>query len=114
MNGIILFPDGVTINNSEANAWGNINRTSPWNTKCTADQWTALAAKGCVFLPAAGFRDAYVVVNNAGSEGRYWASEPKDSQHACDWVFQSDWLAITNWSAFRWFGNSVRLVYDVE
>lgn len=49
VNGLILFPDGVTLENSEA-SWGNINKNKG-DTNCTTAQWTALAAKGCVFLP---------------------------------------------------------------
>lgn len=45
INGMILFPDGVTIANGEATSWGNINSNSSWGTKCTSAQWTALEAK---------------------------------------------------------------------
>lgn len=72
VKGVILFPDGVTIANGEADTWGTINGTgSPYGTQCTAAQWTALEAKGCVFLPAAGHRNGTTFQNN--SDGYYWS-----------------------------------------
>ena len=78
VNGLILFPDGITVAGGEATSWGSINAVnsgSTWAdaTKCTSAQWTALAAKGCVFLPAAGWRDASSV-KLVDSAGLYWSS----------------------------------------
>ncbi len=113
VNGMILFPDGVTINNSEATSWGNINAPSPWDTKCTAAQWTALAAKGCVFLPAAGSREKAFLRD---SKGWYWTStlESEDGiKYAHYVIFDSDFMDLS-WTGYRFLGYSVRLVYDVE
>lgn len=78
VNGIILFSDGVTIIRGEATAWGAINNTSAWATKCTTAQWSALESKGCVFLPAAGLRSR-TSVGSVGSMGNYWSGTPYPS-----------------------------------
>jgi len=115
VNGIILFPDGVTIANNEATQWGAINGTSAWGTQCTSDQWTALAAKGCVFLPAAGDRFNGTSISSAGDQGLYWSSTSytTDSNPAYCIKFGSNSL-ITNESYYRFYGLSVRLVRDAN
>ena len=114
VNGIILFPDGVTIANSEATTWGTINGTSSWGTRCTTAQWAALEAKGCVFLPAAGVRNGSAV-NNASTKGYYWSSSPffTGSNYAHFLYFTSG--VLTTWgNSTRDEGCSVRLVRQVE
>ena len=75
VNGMILFPDGVDIASTEVTTPGNVNTTSEYATKCTTAQWAALAAKGCVFLPAAGWRTG-TNVSNVYIYGQYWSSSP--------------------------------------
>lgn len=62
--GILLLPDGATFTDDEA-TWGTANREGSLSsgkyaaadyTKCTAEQWNNLEAKGAVFLPAAGYK----------------------------------------------------------
>lgn len=110
VNGMILFPDGVTIANSEATSWGTINGKSSWGTQCTSAEWTALAAKGCVFLPAAGFRNASV--SNVGSLGLYWSSTPYNENNAYDVSFSSGSLGPEG--NYRYYGFSVRLVRNAN
>ena len=110
VNGMILFPDGVTIANGEATSWGTINGNSAWGTQCTSAEWTALAAKGCVFLPAAGFRNASV--SNVGSLGLYWSSTPYDENNAYDVYFSSGSLGPEG--NYRYYGFSVRLVRNAN
>ena len=116
VNGMILFPDGVDIASSEVTTAGTVNgtSTSSWATKCTTAQWTALAAKGCVFLPAAGYRNG-TSVNGVGSNGRYWSSSPLTSNvdYAYRVSFYSDSLYPAN-NGYRYSGFSVRLVRQVE
>ena len=114
VNGMILFPDGVTIATSEATSWGTVNGNSDWGTKCTSSQWTALAAKGCVFLPAAGYRYG-ASVYKAGSNGGYWSSSPYASNvgYAYRVDFSSGGLSPQSMSS-RCYGRSVRLVRAVE
>lgn len=77
INGTILFPDGVNFAASEFTTLGNVNSHSKYTTKCTSAQWTALAAKGCVFLPAAGCRAPNYLYPN--ETGIYCSSSPDPS-----------------------------------
>ena len=108
VNGVILFPDGVTISADEATAWGTINGGSAWGTRCTAEQWTALAAKGCVFLPAAGYRYGSGA-NSVNSQGFYWSSTPSDSNNSRGVCFYTNYMNA-NYSLQKWAAHAVRLV----
>ena len=107
VNGIILFPDGATFADTEA-TWGTINDISAWGTRCTTAQWSALEAKGCVFLPAAGYRYGSSVLS-VGSDSYSWSSTAYDTSAAYDVYFSSDSLNPTR-SNDRNNGYSVRLV----
>ena len=116
VNGIILFPDGVTIASGEATSWGDINLPSDYGTKCTIAQWAALEAKGCVFLPAAGRRytatfDPYATTVQING-GYYWSSTPDGSDYAWDFYFWVDNVIPQNNDCPRSIGHSVRLVQD--
>ena len=108
VNGIILFPDGVSFAASEFTTVGTINAASAWTTKCTATQWTALEAKGCVFLPAAGYRYG-AGVRNGGSSGYYWSASPYGVGSARRVYFSSGYVDPQNYR-YRRYGFSVRLV----
>ena len=114
VNGMILFPDGIRIENNEVTSWGNINSTSVWTgcTKCTSSEWSALAAKGCVFLPAAGYRDG-TTMYNVGTYGRYWSSSPSGTEYAYGVDFLSGSLGPEDGN-YRYRGFSVRLVRPAE
>lgn len=120
VKGIILFPDGGTFAASEFTAVGSPNTvTANYTTECTTAQWTALQVKGCVFLPAAGYRNG-TYVGDVGSDGNYWsstsASHSWDSQidaHAHRVGFTWGGVNLTG-SDFRNSGCSVRLVKNVE
>ena len=114
VNGIILFPDGCKINSSSATTWGAINNPSNnYTTKCTTAQWSHLEVLGCVFLPAAGYRDG-TAVTNLGSYGYYWSSSPFASHaskaHSVYFSSTAVLRADNNW---RDRGHSVRLVREV-
>ena len=114
VNGMILFPDGITVAGDEASSWGNINSTRTWadDTKCTSDQWTALAAKGCVFLPAAGWRSG-VTIYYVGDQGIYWSSSPQEENKSYCVVFSDNKLNPAD-NSYRRSGRSVRLVREVD
>ena len=115
VNGMILFPDGVNFAASEFTTLGNVNRvSSSWGTQCTSAQWTALAAKGCVFLPAAGDRNR-ASVSQVGFNGFYWSSSPNTEEvdEAYAVGFNSNSLNPEDQSD-RDQGYSVRLVKDAE
>ncbi len=112
-NGMILFPDGVTFEASEATTWGTINNNSNWTTKCTTDQWAALEAKGCVFLPTAGWRRGTDEGGGTEDRGRYWLATSKgegdDSAYS---IFFGTASGTAANDYYRQFGRSVRLVIE--
>ena len=115
VNGIILFPDGLSIATSEVTTAGTVNGNSEWGTKCTSSQWTALAAKGCVFLPAAGERfgdNDGVTVRMVGSNGCYWASTYYTTDNGGHVAFGNNFLSP--YGGLRRSGHSVCLVRDAE
>ena len=112
VKGMILFPDGITIAADEATTWGNVNGQSNYGTSCTSAKWSALEAKGCVFLPAAGaFRNGSSVSD--GEEGCYWSSTGYGTQMAYRVYFAQTSLNDQN-AAFRNYGESVRLVHAAD
>ena len=120
-NGMILFPDGAEFAAAEATTWGELNVGSEWATKCTSAQWTALEAKGCVFLPAAGRRKG-TTVDKVGQYGHYWTSTAysDDNQNSRNLFFKyadSDGTKIdvkSDNNSSRYFGMSVRLARNVN
>ena len=129
MRGLLLFPDDVTIEASEATTWADINEVNfqqGYGTKCTTAEWAALAAKGCVFLPAAGERYWYdnqwwVGMIDAGAPdegGFYWSSDENGTYNAYVVAFRyrpggSQIFVNVNSNMSRNQGRSVRLVKDV-
>lgn len=79
-HGLIIIPDnwtqpaGVPAFKAGAAAEG-------WNTNIyDAAEWTAMAAAGAVFLPAAGYSTNGTTVMDAGEDGSYWSrSENSDN-----------------------------------
>ncbi|MBR4438196.1 MAG: hypothetical protein IKS79_03720 [Bacteroidales bacterium] len=115
VNGLIIFPDGVTIASDEASTWGTINGKSAYATKCTSTKWTALAAKGCVFLPAAGRRNG-ISVEGPNSYGYYMQSahdQSNFSDYANYVVFASNYALSASSYNSRCLGGAVRLVRNV-
>lgn len=116
--GLILFPNSVTIAASEVTTVGTVNAKSSWTTKCTTAQWTALAAKGCVFLPAAGYRNG-TSLSGVGSESFYWSSthlaanSANNNVSAYHMYFASSFVTAES-AAYRRTGMSVRLVRNVN
>lgn len=123
VKGIILFPDGITIENSAATSWGEINSTSQ-ATECTSTQWSNLAAKGCVFLPAAGYRyskyagNSYqleVTLRDDGYGCYYWSSSSHTTDVYSAYAFSFDRSYLNPARSYsRPHGFSVRLVREVE
>lgn len=108
--GVILFPDGKNVYNSEATSWGNINSNSGGSTQCTSSQWSSLASNGCVFLPAAGFRDGSTF-SYVGTDGYYWTSSSYSSSSSVYYLHVYGGNALApNTLGGRSRGHSVRLV----
>jgi len=113
VKGIILFPDGGTFAASEFSAVGSPNTANAdYTTTCTTAQWNALQTKGCVFLPAAGYRNG-TSVSNVGSNGRYWSSTSHSGPDAYRVYFIGGDVDLAGHN-YRSLGFSVRLVKNVE
>lgn len=116
VNGIILFPDDASLTTVSGVTWGYINIGADWFgteiTKCTTDGWKKLEEAGCVFLPAAGYRDE-TTVWSADYVGYYWSSSPGDGAVAYHVSITSGSVnpAMSN---RRHFGMCVRLVHLAE
>lgn len=115
--GLVIFPDGFDFSSSPFSSYEAASFKSSNNI--AASEWTALEAKGCVFLPAAGYR------NNSGSNvtwvygqnlvGDYWSSTADDDTYSRILTFdiaQSDIIITTGWARRR--GHSVRLIRELE
>lgn len=117
--GVILFPDGGTFLSSEFSKLGSLDSYSAeYNaTTCTSSQWDALEAKGCVFLPAAGYRDG-TTVGDVGVWTRYWTSSANKNEYwATGSTASSGFISNSYHGAQitkRSMGCAVRLVVDVE
>lgn len=112
VKGMIIFPDGGTFAASEFTTVTSLNKTSAafTSTTCTADQWTALEAKGCVFLPNAGYRLGTVVYSD-NSAGFYWSSTSDTDIEAYELAFEASFFNPQA-PGTRETGNPVRLVHE--
>ena len=115
--GVILFPDtythpdGVTaptsVNATDITGW------TDWNGNIyTVEDWTKMESAGCVFLPAADYRDGSTVYDR-GNRGYYWSATPNGTDNAYRVYFDSKDLTPAS-SEERYRGCSVRLVREVN
>lgn len=114
VKGLIIFPDSYAGGSPAGVTWGTINAKSTFETTCTtctSAGWTALEAAGCVFLPAAGYREESTVTD-AGIGAGYWSSSSSYATSAFALYFESDYMSIYGGS--RKYGFSVRLVRDAD
>ncbi len=113
--GILLFPDEFewmldndcqpTTFNSPSDNWNNKNYTTT--------QFSTLESAGCVFLPTAGYRySTPPTIGHVGLFGHYWSSSYRDDKIVYALYFRSDNVYISENN--RFYGFSVRLVYDVD
>lgn len=112
-NGVILFPDNFDGSATYSGVtWSTINGTSEWGsgTTCTRAGWEALEDAGCVFLPAAGYRDG-TTVGEAGTQGGYWSSTASTSEASYALRFVSGTLE-PEFSCHWKYGYAVRLVSE--
>ena len=115
MPGLLIFPDTFT--------WPSEAGAEPINFDTACSNWNGvnyqdaafltLQAAGCVFLPAAGYRDGIggnTVISVVGSIGYYWSSTPYDGDGAYDLLFNSGDVdpVINN----RYIAFAVRLVTE--
>jgi len=106
VKGLIIFPDGASISNSEATTWGTFNTYSNYTTRLTTVQWNALEDKGCVFLPAAG---VLIWGSVQSAKGGYWLQANERELR-----FNSKEVYIgANGVSTTWY-QSFRLVVELE
>jgi len=113
VQGIILFPDTYTRPDGVTAPTGvNATNNTGWNgNSYSSADWTKMESAGCVFLPAAGYRNGSSV-DNPGTNGYYWSATPNDTGNAYGVYFLSGHLNPAS-SSNRSFGYSVRLVREV-
>ena len=77
VQGVILFPDTYTHPDGVANPVGiNEEGDTGWNdNNYSSADWTKMESAGCVFLPAAGYRNGSTVYG-AGTGCYYWSATP--------------------------------------
>ena len=110
-NGLVILPDNwsnstYTLNNT------NINSATYSDNVISSSNWSALEAAGAVFLPTAGSR-AGTSVSGAGANGYYWTSSCQSPTYAYLLNF-NDANLTPNQGDFRYYGQSVRVVCEVE
>ena len=114
-HGVIIFPDvyshpaGVTaptgINETSSTSW--------YGNKYTATDWAKMEAAGCVFLPAAGWRDA-TTIRRVNEYVRYWTSSTYSSAGYAHNVGIADTSMNPADYNQKNYGYSVRLVHDAN
>ena len=119
MAGLLIFPDDFS---SWPSGAGNEPQTfntnsSNWNDRNYAvEQFTVLQNNGCVFLPAAGYRNGnkgLARVFNVGNFGYYWSASPNSDILAFDLNFHSGLVNPSN-DGLRNQTYSVRLVTEYQ
>lgn len=114
-HGVIIFPDVYT-HPAGVTAPTGINATSStswYGNKYTATDWAKMEAAGCVFLPAAGWRDA-TTIRRVNEYVRYWTS----SKYSSAGYAHNVGIADTSMNPADYnqknYGYSVRLVHDAN
>ena len=105
---------GTTSGYGKTCKWGTysgVNGLIIAHDNYTGDFSNAAAAveDGCVFLPAAGYRNGTYVFNIGGDFGYYWSSTPNGDSSAC-YLFFSGGGVGTYYYRDRNYGHCVRLV----
>jgi len=113
VKGFLIFPDGYNGTTEVTGVTGiatvNATYASFPTSSIPAATWTTMEAAGCVFIPAAGYRDGSIV-SSAGSSGDYWSSTPYGKSDAYYICFGS--FAVVVDYVYRYSGQSVRLVRE--
>lgn len=117
MAGLLIFPDDFSSwPSKDAGTEPQTFNTNSnnWNERdYTVDQFNTLQNNGCVFLPAAGYRDGKNGrrnVLNTGSHGYYWSASPNGSSNAYELNFDGGF--VSRYFNVRNRAQSVRLVTE--
>ena len=116
-NGLIIFSDGFNPTEYDLTITNANTANSAYISYSDAD-WAKMEDAGCIFLPAAGYRDGNTVgtdVYNAGTLGRYWSCTYNNSSSARRVHFNNS-AALFSSSSYsaRHTGASVRLVRNAN
>ena len=118
VNGIILFPDYYDGGTPEGvTTWGNLMNSYAAGSfdngaKCTGAGWAALEDAGCVFLPAAGYRNGSTFTSE---ELRYGTCSPRNDNLWYILSFKNGEMIYWNEDGkYKRHGYSVRLVHEVN
>lgn len=118
VKGLIIFPDNWTGSLNRSIKYGNENGAGYDKTICDdAETWAMYEKLGCVFLPAADYRDG---VSLGGlNQGRYWASTivytvGEYRGGTLEWSNSGTVTKSATNNQLRRFGQSVRLIRNVE
>ncbi len=109
--GLIIVPDNLS---NTYYPLTNVNTAGAAYTSniIGATDWTKMENAGCVFFPAAGFRDG-TSVSGVGSSGRFWSATYNDGYSAYYLYFFSSFLD-PSYDSGRYDGQSVRLVRSAQ
>ena len=105
--GLIIMPDGWTASGVSLTV-----TTSKYTTNnINLTNWSTLEEQGCVFLPAAGYREGTSVMDNVGTRGFYWSSSAYSANYAYVLRFYTYSMGPQEING-RYDGCSVRLVSE--
>ena len=97
-----LYPNFTEYVYNVTTSWPNVfnDNTSP--------TWSQMEAAGCVFLPAAGYRDGTNILNTSNKTGYYWSDTYSSTSNSYGLIIL-DYRIYAN-PFYRYRGASVRLV----
>jgi len=110
VRGMIIFPDGATVDGTAATTWGTLNYNVLYTTEFTTEQWIALEDLGCVFLPVTGIRGSSGISNTA-ADGHYWSTTASSNIRGCNLYFNHQGVRPSSGTS-RYAGIGVRLVCE--
>lgn len=108
INGIIVLPDNW---DGSVDGYFTYGSNSFSSNSYTLSAWTTMEEAGCLFLPAAGYRDQSGV-NNFNTHVYYWSATNSGSDNAYRINTSEGSFNIS--PSGRHYGSCVRLVFDVE
>lgn len=110
VNGYVLLPDNWTL----PDGLTFISDPRDWTTnQYSITDWSKMEKAGAVFLPAAGYRDGYEMVD-VFEDGGYWSSTPLANHEGFAWYFCFNSFQAYTGDILRFGGFSVRLVSSQE
>lgn len=111
--GMVFLPDNF-LQSAKYSYIMTAYQTGTGGNTINSTVWSVFESFGAVFLPCAGFRKGKtysLTVHSSGSDGYYWGSTHSDFHVG----YNSGWYSsVYSNSSYKYQGNSVRLVKDVQ